>query len=406
MKKLAICFVFILTSKFIFRGNENNKIDSLLKLIKTDQSDTSKISHLSKLASELMYSNPDSSILFSNYALDILNHAKNLPIQWKQIEIGNSFHLLGTLQYLKGNYSTSLDFYFKALAIWDMSDNFTGNNIKRQFLLYKSKTLGNIGVIYDEQGDYLKALDYYFKSLKLAEELKNKKEIASKLGNIGLIYKEQANELPNKSSYAFKKDSLFQQALNYYFRALSIDEKLSNKIEMTIWSGNIAIIYDLQHNYSKAFVYYFQALKIAEQIGDKKGIEVNLNNIGSLYIDLKKYNEAFNSLYHSLLLSQNIQEMYDLQDCYLNLSNLYEKSNISLPDTVSGKLLNMEKMRLRSLYFYKRSIEIRDILFSQENKKQLVQKEMTYEFEKKEAITKAENDKKIALAKAENRKKK
>ncbi|MBI3511592.1 MAG: hypothetical protein HY064_13100, partial [Bacteroidetes bacterium] len=60
---------------------------------------------------------------------------------------------------------------------------------------------------------------------------------------------------------------------------------------------------------------------------------------------------------------------------------------------------NMEQMRLRSLHYFKSYVNLRDTLFSQENKKQLVQKEMNYEFDKKQEKQKADQDKKDALAK-------
>src|SRR5665213_1103473 len=58
----------------------------------------------------------------------------------------------------------------------------------------------------------------------------------------------------------------------------------------------------------------------------------------------------------------------------------------------------MEQMRLRALHHFKSYTNLRDTLFSQESKKELVQKEMNYEFDKKESKQKAEQDKKDALA--------
>ncbi len=58
-------------------------------------------------------------------------------------------------------------------------------------------------------------------------------------------------------------------------------------------------------------------------------------------------------------------------------------------------------MRLRALYYHKRFIAKQDMLFSEENKKQLVRKEMNFEFEKREANVKAEQEKKDAVATAD-----
>ena len=45
--------------------------DSLAALIKTDQSDTNKIIHLNLLGWELMFINPDTSILLGNQAVEL-----------------------------------------------------------------------------------------------------------------------------------------------------------------------------------------------------------------------------------------------------------------------------------------------------------------------------------------------
>ena len=49
---------------------------------------------------------------------------------------------------------------------------------------------------------------------------------------------------------------------------------------------------------------------------------------------------------------------------------------------------------------------LKDSLFSEEKNKELTRHEMNYEFEKKEAATKAEQDKKDAVAYTEKRKQK
>src|SRR6202008_1490050 len=59
-----------------------------------------------------------------------------------------------------------------------------------------------------------------------------------------------------------------------------------------------------------------------------------------------------------------------------------------------------------ALYHYKTFIETRDSLFNEANTKKLVQSEMNFEFEKKEAATKLEQEKKEAVSAAESRKQK
>jgi tetratricopeptide (TPR) repeat protein len=61
--------------------------------------------------------------------------------------------------------------------------------------------------VYCKQGDYAKALEYYFKALRINEEIENKEGQAINLGNIGNVYSDQGN---------------YAKALDYYFKALKI----------------------------------------------------------------------------------------------------------------------------------------------------------------------------------------
>ena len=207
-------------------------------------------------------------------------------------------------------------------------ENGDKNGIARQFL--------NIGNVYSMQKDYSTALDYFFKALKINEELGYKNLVANCLGNIGNVYADQTN-------------------------------------------------------YPKSLEYYFRALRIAKEIGDNNMIAVYISNIGSSLTEQKKFIDAYNYLYIALAITDSIGAMNEVKDQYYKLSNLYERSNIALKDTIGGKFLSMEQMRLRAMYYYKRAISIRDTLFSEENKKQLVRKEMNFEFEKRQAADSVKN---------------
>lgn len=155
---------------------------------------------------------------------------------------------------------------------------------------------------------------------------------------------------------------------------MKIDKESGNKDILGTWIGDIGLVYYERGEKNKALDYYLKALNLDEETGNKNNTATWLGCIGKVYTDQKKYKDAFNYLYHSIAISKSISSMDEIELRYECLSRLYEKSDIPLPDTIGGKLLNIEQMRLRSLYYYKRSIEIRDTLFSQENKKQWFKK--------------------------------
>ena len=381
------------------QAQKQQKIDSLLNVLKTAKEDTNKVNHLYNLGRELLYSNPDTSMILGNQALSLSEKATSKK------HIADSYHIIALAYFLKGNYPSSLENNFKALAL-------------REELADKSgiaKSLGNIGNNYMHQADYPKALDYYFKGLKMLEELVDKMGIAIHLGNIGNAYYYQ-NDYTKALDYYFEALKMHEEfgnkqgietclaniggvyadqgdkpkALDYYFKALKIAEELGNRDGISAHLGNIGFVYHVQKNYPKALDYSFNALKIAEELGDKNGIAINLSRIGSVYTETGKFAEAEEYLKKAIAICDSIGVMDYLRQSEESLSQLY--------DTTGRYKLALEH--------YKKAMVLRDTLFNQEKNKEFTRKEMNYEFEKKEAATKAEFDKQMAVADVELKKQK
>jgi tetratricopeptide (TPR) repeat protein len=151
--------------------------------------------------------------------------------------------------------------------------------------------IGNIGIVYKNQGDYAHALEYYFKALKINEEIGNKDGQTNMLGNIGTVYSDQGN---------------FSKALEYYFKAQKIDEEIGNKRSQAVNLGNIGLVYKDQGNYAKALDYYFKALKINEEIGNKRSQAINLGNIGIVYHNQGNYDKALDYYFKALKINEEI----------------------------------------------------------------------------------------------------
>ena len=117
---------------------------------------------------------------------------------------------------------------------------------------------------------------------------------------------------------------------------------------------------------------------------------INLGNIGSLYVNAKKYAEAEKYLLNALKIDNAIGD--------LNTGMQFEEALSQLYDTTGRYQLALE--------CYKKAMTLKDTIFSQENKKQLVQKEMTYQFDKKELQAKAEQDKKDVITAEEKQRQK
>ncbi|MES2591138.1 MAG: tetratricopeptide repeat protein [Bacteroidota bacterium] len=406
---LGVILIFLICEGSLLA--QNRKIDSLLILLQTDKEDTTKVKHLNSLAWQFRLHNPDTAIILGNQALNIITpvHSVEFDSKEKGIEenavrlirakvlgnLGNYYELksdytnamgcylkslkiceelknqkgiaaqlcnIGNVYLAQSNYSKALDCYFKALKIHEESGNKSGIAIN----------FGNIANVYSHETDYHKALDYYFKALKIAMEIGDKGGIAADYGNIGVIYNDQKE---------------YSKALDYYLKALKISEELGNKSFMAIWMGNIGIVYYNQNNYDQALGYYLKALKISEELGNKNTLGATLNNLGTLYTKTGKFKEAEQYLKRAISINENIGTLDYLWQSQEALSELY--------DTI-GRYKD-------ALIYYKKAIALKDSVFSQESNQQLIRKEMSFEFDKKEALTYAENEKKQAVAAAEKK---
>jgi tetratricopeptide (TPR) repeat protein len=402
---LKIFFLNLLFAVSLFSFAQTPTIDSLTKALSSLPKPTNKLSDstyiktLNDLAWEYSYISPDTAIILAQQGLQL-----SKKINWNK---GKAICLntLGWSNYVKGNYSQALEHYNTGLKI---AEELSDKNLQAAFfgsigIVYNDQSdypkalahyfkalkiaeelgdkinmavwLGNIGNVYCKQSDFPKALDYYFKALKIAEELGDKRIMANNLGNIGIVYKNQSD---------------YPKALDYYFKALKIDEELENKNGIARHLGNIGNVYANQSDYPQALEYYFKALKIKEEVGDKKGIAITRGSIGNLYRKTGKFKEAEKYLKQALALSDSIGTLDVTRDNESRLSLLY--------DTLGQYKL--------ALIHYKKYIAARDSIDNDEKRKQINYLANKYEWEKKEAVMKEQQEKERALFLANQRRNK
>ncbi len=394
--KISTFFIFLLINYFSF--SQKNNIDSLRQLLQNNQQDTNKVIHSYKLSWEYIRKGfYDSAMYYGNSALQLAE-----KLNFKKGIVG-AYGNMGNAFYEQGNYPQALDNYFKALKVAEETDD--QKNIVRW--------MGNISVVYTRMGDYIKAIDYNFRILSISEKLNDKKIIASTYNNIGIIYKfkgnykraldyfskalEESEDIQDKyliannlGNIGIIHDNLHEYdiALNYFFKVLKIAEQLDEKKIIASTFDNIGNIYSAQKKYEQALSYYLKALKLDEELKNKNGIAIKLGNIGSLYISTKQYDKAEKYLLQSLNIAEEIQNLSDIKAAKEYLAELYTQKG------------DYEK----ALEYYKGHVVAKDSIFDEQKNEEILQKEMSYEFSKKELAARAENDRLILQQETEKKK--
>lgn len=367
-----LSFFLILESDFSY--SQEKEIDSLRILLQTDQKDTNKLIHLYHLSdlSETVGNYPE-GIKYGNEALvlaeQLLNNANGINrdrfsqavVKYKAKIYSN----IGIIYDVQGNFPEALKNHLAALKIYDSMNDKRG----------AARCYNNIGIIYKQQDNYQEALKNHFLSLKIDTELGYKKGIAYSHNNIGNIYSDQAE---NEKNEAIRLKTL-NLALKSYSSSLEILILMDDQRGMASLYNNIGIIYKEQGDYTNALKNHFSSLKTREKTNDKDGIAISSTNIGNVFIRLKKYKEAEEYFNKAIKLSTEIGNKEYLKHTYSGLTEL-----------------NVAKENYKNAYeYHKLFISYRDSLDNEETRKKTIQNQMTYDFDKKEAIAQAEHKKEL-----------
>jgi len=328
-----------------------------------------------------------------------------------------AYHNLGRISALRGNFSEALAQHQKALDLRLEAGDKKGI----------AASYNNRGLVHFYLGNYPQALQDIFSSLKMNEAIGDKRGIASSLNNIGMIYDDQAD---------------YPAALKYYSAALEIRSQIGDKEGIAGSYSNIGNIYYARGNYEAALANYAGALKMDRESGDPFGIATSLGNMGSTYLALAKYAEAERFFLDALQINTEMGNKTWMAKNYASIGLVYISTGKALASLeFFNKALAIsketgDKELIKNMYSglaeadsalaqrasqmgqhrsvneysrmwlenYKMYIVYQDSLVNEENTKKTVQTQMQYEFDKKEAASKLEQEKKDALAAAETKK--
>jgi len=231
----------------------------------------------------------------------------------------------------------------------------------------------NIGNIYSNLKKYDEALKNHLLSLKISRDNKNLTGVTSSLINLSEIYTRQLR---------------YQDAINSLTEVLEIQKKLGNKRSIADAYNNLAENYERLQDYKTAIRYQELSKSIRTEIGDEEGLCECLANSANLYILLHQFDKAKAQLELAEQAALHLQSKLRLVEIYTNFKRL---------DSATGDFKEVLRYaKLCTLY--------NDSIFNDENTKKTTRAEMTFEFDKKEALMKAEQEKTAAIASAERRK--
>jgi tetratricopeptide (TPR) repeat protein len=148
--------------------------------------------------------------------------------------------------------------------------------------------------------------------------------------------------------------------------------------------SNIGIVYNKKQDYSNAFASFKKAIDYANTAGSKTPKAQALEGLAKVYLTGKNYGKAENFALRSLAIAKQINSPEWLSDAWQTLSEVYEAQHKTD----------------KALTAYKNYVHFRDSLLNDDKRTELTRKEIEFDYERKDALMKSENDKQLTLAKA------
>ena len=405
MKKWSLFLFFILIFNCGFP--QHSLIDSLSKLCDASKDDTSKIRSLNFLARAYIdMSVYDSGAIIAKQSEELcisaLKQSKSDKttdaLKRRLVDIYANF---GIIAEMSDNTTEALKYYNKALNL--------SKEIKNKRGIADAYTF--IGIVHDTQGNMSESIKDYFTALRYYEEIGDKGGIASAYNNIAYVYCEQDN---------------FEQALKYDLLSLKIDKERNNKAGIANSYLSIGIVYQNLQKFNEALQMYNDALPIMRELENKEGIANIYNSIGVVFANRglenknaqekkKDLQQALQAHLEALKLRKEIDNTAGICASLINLGyvntklNNYTEAKKYLDEGIKLGTEIASRYTLKHGYFYRSELDsamgnfkasytdyklhvmYRDSLFNEETRKKTIQNQMSFDFEKKEAIAQAEH---------------
>ncbi len=311
----------------------------------------------------------------------------------------SSINNLGMVCQTRGDYRAALEYYDKSIALAKKINS----NVELA-LGYNS-----LGIVHHHLGNFDVSLDYHYKSLELYESLSNKTQMGSSLNNIGVLYHELGS---------------YEKAKEFYLRSAAIKEDLHDRPALADTWNNIGLIFNYEQKLDSALVYHEKALAIRTLLKDKQGMGDSYCNIGIVYYHRKQYDIANDYNILAMEIFEAMDDYYRSSVTCANAGLIYiesgqtERGRIFLEQALKGAKLIAAKPLLAEIYkgmmqadsangdfraaFENQKLYIlyRDSLYNEVSEREMMQREMQYDFDKRAAQDSVANAKQSEIQKA------
>lgn len=406
LKKWLPGMLLLLCTVAYAQQEKKKTLQDLLKELPAAKEDTNKIKLLGEIGLKYRRTDLDQSIRYLHQAIDLAtklgdrnavsemnftlgnvysiiptpdsalkHYAISLAIEKEKGDIEAQGALLinmGGMYQSKSDYPLSREKMFAALRLFEQNGNWNG----------QANCFTNIANTYLLNEDYDNTLVNCEKALKIYRDHDQKAGVALVEGNIGDVY-------------LSKKD--FDRAEKYFVQSLNLYRQLEDSSGIERNLSNMATLYNYRGQYQTALKYVTEALNISETVGIEDGVGYNYQVMGEIYFAIATDSTGNTTAPSGLTKAGALQKAGDYTDSAITvLAALGDLDALSKAYEHKSKI-EQRRGDFKSAYAALREFKtLSDSVFNIEKDKKLTQTAMQYEFDKKEAAAKSEQEKKDA----------
>jgi class 3 adenylate cyclase len=381
----VLTVLFLSCCASVIRAQDDT--DSLRRVLAASAPDTTRVNALNYLAQAYLDVHPDSAV---SYGVQ----AQELAVQLGfERGLAEALRVIGMGHVREQEYGIASSHLQRALALWAS----LGDADKQKKIHF---TLAHIA---EQQSDFPEALNQHLISLKLAEQLGDSAAVVDGRMDIGVVYGHMGEHAKATAlleqvlqAYERKGDSLgiartcnnlgnvlddegrSDEARTYLNRAVALVRALGHPMGEAITLGSLANHYQRLEQFDTALVYNERILALLARIGDPFRLAAASINAGEILTRMKRYDEAEEYLNRGIEYARSVGAKQWLSNAH---AGLYD-------------IANARGEAAKALEQFKLHIAYQVSITNEANTRKAVQVQMQYDFDKKEAATRAEQERK------------
>lgn len=243
----------------------------------------------------ITYSHPDSAMQIAYAVLEVSgknNYSRGLF---------NAHNHLGILYDIKSNFDSSAAHYNKAILF----------SKKAKDSLHLASALSNMGLTYWHIGNYYLALEYFYDALAIFEmHSPESSGMISVYNNIGMIYTELED---------------YDNAMLIFNKALRINKNLNDTLTQAAIFSNMGEVYKKRGEAGRAYEFFQKSLSLKRKKGDNYGLSLTYTELTRLLMEQDSLDAARESLKKAFEYCELSGNKSQNAEAYLLTVALYEK---------------------------------------------------------------------------------